>query len=76
MKCTMRDKLTKLIDVKSIVTIMIIGTFCYLSITGRIGGDVFMQVVMIIIGFFFASKTFGEGHPSLHSQSDDKDGSP
>ena len=59
-----KTNLAKLICIKSITTILMVVTFCYLSIVGKIQPDAFTQVVMIIIGFFFASKTFGStGHP-------------
>lgn len=53
-------KLCKLVDVKTIVTFAVVGVFCFLSATGRIETDAFMQIVTLIIGFFFASKTFGK----------------
>ena len=53
-------KVCKLIDVKTIVTFAVIGVFCFLSATGKIGTDAFMQVVMLIVGLFLASKTFGK----------------
>lgn len=53
-------KVCKLIDVKTIVTFAVVGVFCFLSATGKIAIDAFMQIVTLIIGFFFASKTFGK----------------
>lgn len=40
----MKDKLSKLIDVKSIVTILLTGVFGYLSIRGEVTPDQFLTV--------------------------------
>lgn len=48
--------LAKLIDVKTIVTFVVIGVFAFLSIKGQIGVDQVMVVVSMIITFFFAKK--------------------
>lgn len=50
----MLEKLSKLIDVKTIVTFIVIGVFAYLSITGKIAVDQIMIVVIMIVTFFFA----------------------
>lgn len=52
----MKDKLTKLIDVKSIVTIMLTVVFCYLAITGVIVADLFMTVFTVVIAFYFGTQ--------------------
>ena len=49
----MKEKLAKLIDVKSIVTILLCVVFCYLSIAGYILAEQFMTVFTVVIAFYF-----------------------
>lgn len=48
-----KDRLAKLIDVKTIVTLTLTAVFSYLSILGKISADNFMTVFTVIISFFF-----------------------
>jgi hypothetical protein len=48
-----KDRLAKLIDVKTIVTLTLTAVFSYLSIIGKISADNFMTVFTVIISFFF-----------------------
>lgn len=50
----MKNKLANLIDVKTIVTFIVIGVFAYLAVKGRISADNVMLIVTSIIAFFFA----------------------
>ena len=52
----MLDKLSRLIDVKSIVTIGVVAAFIALALTGAIDSKDFMSVVFVIITFYFAKK--------------------
>lgn len=52
----MKDKLKKLIDVKSIVTIALSGTFVYLSVLGSINAEQFLTIFTIIISFYFGTQ--------------------
>lgn len=52
----MKSKIAKLIDVKSIITLAVIGVFCALSATGRIDTQSFMTVATAIITFYFARR--------------------
>ena len=49
----MKEKLAKLVNVKSIVTLILCGVFAYLSIIGRIMPDQFLTIFTIVIGFYF-----------------------
>ena len=49
----MKERLQKLLCVKSIVTLVSTAVFCYLSVTGAIGPDLFMTVFTTIIAFYF-----------------------
>lgn len=50
----MKDKLSKLIDVKTIVTFAVIAVFVYLAVAGKIPVEQVMIVVTLIVTFFFA----------------------
>jgi len=52
----MKERLKKLIDVKSIVTIVLSGVFGYLSIIGRITPEQFLTVYTVVISFYFGTQ--------------------
>lgn len=49
----MKDKLSKLLNVKSIITILLAGVFSYLSINGAIRAEQFLTIFTTIIAFYF-----------------------
>lgn len=49
----MKEKLAKLINVKSIVTLIICCVFAYLSVIGQIMPDQFLTIFTVVIGFYF-----------------------
>ncbi len=49
----MLDKISNLINVKSIVTILLSIIFSYLSATGKISSEQFLTVFTTIIAFYF-----------------------
>lgn len=51
-----KDKLEKLIDVKSFVTIVLTLVFCSLSLMGRISGSEFMSIFTTVIAFYFGTQ--------------------
>ena len=53
----MKEKLSKLINVKSLVTLILTGVFAYLSIVGVISGKDFLTVFIMIMGFYFGTQT-------------------
>lgn len=53
-KKTIKEQLAKLIDVKSIWSIIVMIVFCVLALLGRVDAKDFMIVVMAIITFYFA----------------------
>ena len=55
----MKEKLAKLIDLKSIVTIIITIALVYGFISGKINAEQFMTIATMIFTFYFASKTKG-----------------
>lgn len=53
----MKDKLAKLINVKSVVTIVLTGIFSFLSIRGDISGEQFLTIFATIIAFYFGTQS-------------------
>ena len=52
----MRERLSKLLTIKSIVTITLTGVFSYLSAAGRVDADQFLTVFTVIIAFYFGTQ--------------------
>lgn len=52
----MKDKIAKLIDVKSIVTLILAGVFSFLAVTGRISGQEFLTVFTVVVSFYFGTQ--------------------
>lgn len=61
----MMKQLKKLIDVKSIVTLILTITFVVLAVMGVISGDKFFEVFIMIISFYF-----GTQHQKNNSESE------
>ena len=55
-----KERLAKLIDVKTVVTFAVVGVFAYLSVIGKIEPKDLMAVVMMVITFFFAKQSTKE----------------
>ena len=53
----MKDKIAKLIDVKSIVTLILTGVFAYLAIIAKITADNYMTIFTVIIAFYFGTQS-------------------
>lgn len=49
----MKERLDKLLTVKSIVTIVLTLVFAYLTITGGVSADQFLTVFTVVIAFYF-----------------------
>lgn len=52
----MKDRLAKLINVKSIVTMVLTGLFVYLAVTGEVSGEQFIVIFTTIIAFYFGTQ--------------------
>lgn len=52
----MNEILTKLLTVKSLVTLALTVVFCALSVTGAITGDQFLTIFTVVIGFYFGTQ--------------------
>lgn len=56
----MKNKIAKLIDLKSIITITITACLTYGFITGKISNEQFMTIATMIFTFYFAKKDKNE----------------
>ena len=50
------QKIAKLIDVKSLVTLALTTVFCALSWRGDISSEQFLTIFTVIIGFYFGTQ--------------------
>lgn len=58
----MKDKIVnRLVSVKSIVTILLVMVFCYLSISGVVSSELFMSVFSTVVAFYFGTQHQKEG---------------
>lgn len=53
----MKAKLAKLIDVKSIMTLLLTLVFCILALCGVISGREFQTIFTVIVGFYFGTQS-------------------
>lgn len=53
----MKAKLAKLIDVKSIMTLLLTGGFVGLTCVGEISGQEYLTIFTMIVGFYFGTQT-------------------
>ena len=51
-----KDRLAKLIDVKTLVTFALTAAFVYLSVIGKIEPQIFMTIYTTIIAFYFGTQ--------------------
>ena len=52
----MINKLIKLVNVKSIVTIILTAVFAVLSLSGKITGEQFLMIFTTVIAFYFGTQ--------------------
>ncbi len=52
----MKERLAKLITVKSIVTLIIVFVYCYLAITEKVDMKGFESIVLMIMAFYFGTQ--------------------
>ena len=63
----MFKQITKLVDVKSIVTLVVTGAFTYLSVIGKLSTEQFMTIFVMIMTFYFTKKD----KPTTDNKEDD-----
>lgn len=52
----LQKRLTNLLTVKSIVTIMLTLVFSWLAVKGQVSTDQFLTVFTVVIGFYFGTQ--------------------
>lgn len=52
----MKEKLVKLLNVKSIISIVMTLVFCYLAIVGVIGSELYVPIFTTVISFYFGTQ--------------------
>lgn len=52
----MKERFAKLVDVKSIVTVILTGIFAYLSVVGTVTAQEFLTVFTVVIAFYFGTQ--------------------
>ena len=57
----MRERLERLMSVKSIVTLILSGAFVYLAINGEVSSQEFMTVFTMVVTFYFGSQIERDG---------------
>lgn len=52
----MLERITKLIDVKSLSTLTMVGVFAFLSVTGEISSEQFLTIFTVVVSFYFGTQ--------------------
>lgn len=52
----MKKQIYKLIDVKSLVTLMLTAVFAFLSISGKLSAEQFQTIFTTVIAFYFGTQ--------------------
>lgn len=52
----MKEQFSKLIDVKSIITILLTAVFCYLAIANELSQE-FMTIFTVVVSFYFGTQS-------------------
>ena len=53
----MKEKFAKLIDVKSIMTLLLTVVFCVLALCSVISGQEFLTIFTVVVGFYFGTQS-------------------
>ena len=51
-----KERIAKLIDVKSLVTIILTAVFGYLSVSGNVVPEQFLTIYTVVVGFYFGTQ--------------------
>lgn len=52
----MKEKMAKLINVKSIITIILSAVFAYLAVVGKVSAEQFLTIFTVIVSFYFGTQ--------------------
>ena len=53
----MKERIAKLIDVKSIVTLVLTAVFSVLSVSGRLSADQILTIFTTVVAFYFGTQS-------------------
>lgn len=67
---TLLEKIAKLIDVKSIVTLLLTVVFAILAMKSVISGEQFITIFTVIISFYFGTQVNKKGSDNDESKSE------
>ena len=65
-----KESIAALLNVKIFVTIVLTIVFAYLSIVGKIEGNDFITVFMVVITFYFVKDNNNQNNTQSHSKFD------
>lgn len=51
-----RERIAKMIDVKSVVTLILTAVFAVQTIRGKVSGEQFLTVFTVVISFYFGTQ--------------------
>ena len=55
------EKIAKLIDVKSLMTLTLTGIFAYITIKGSVDAEKFLTIFTMIVSFYFGTQAMKNG---------------
>lgn len=61
---SLKERIAKLLTVKSIVTLVLTGVFSFLAVRGTITGQEFLTIFTVIISFYFGTQATKENRES------------
>lgn len=53
---SLKQRICKLIDVKTFVTLSLTGVFVYLAVQGKIDQETFIHIYLIVVSFYFGTQ--------------------
>ena len=65
---TLKEKLVKLLNVKTVIAIILTGIFGYMAIIGQITAEVFMPIFSMIIAFYFSDDNKNNNNNNNNNQ--------
>ena len=63
----MKERLAKLVDVKSIMTLLLTAVFCAMSLKGAISGSEVQTIFTVVVGFYFGTQYQKQSTPKQES---------
>ena len=65
---TLKEKLVKLLNVKTVIAIILTVIFSYMAIIGQITPEVFMPIFSMIIAFYFSDDNKKDNNNNNNNQ--------